>query len=216
MLLYTSTACLNLNCDRWIADVETKYAHAILLREYVQKLPLWRQEMGVYSLSYILVNGLVRGANVRKYYALYQVVQSCTFGFQYQGFINFWFHSCIHQWLYSPLLGRGLPLLQFRQLFHTDGRTPCTSDQLDLRPLPTDRTTQTQNKRTHKHSCLSGIRTHEPSIRASEDSSGLRPRGHCDRLFLIYYERYYIANIPGSKGRPARKTDLTATCEPIV
>jgi hypothetical protein len=29
---------------------------------------------------------------------------------------------------------------------------------------------------------LSEIRTHNPSVRASEDSSCLRPRGHCDRL----------------------------------
>jgi hypothetical protein len=29
---------------------------------------------------------------------------------------------------------------------------------------------------------LSGIRTHDPSVRASEDSSCLRLRGHCDRL----------------------------------
>jgi hypothetical protein len=28
---------------------------------------------------------------------------------------------------------------------------------------------------------LSSIRTHDPSVRASEDSSCLRPRGHCDR-----------------------------------
>jgi hypothetical protein len=28
---------------------------------------------------------------------------------------------------------------------------------------------------------LSGIRTHDPSVRASEDSSCLRQRGHCDR-----------------------------------
>jgi hypothetical protein len=28
---------------------------------------------------------------------------------------------------------------------------------------------------------LSRIRTHDPSVRASEDSSCLRPRGHCDR-----------------------------------
>jgi hypothetical protein len=28
---------------------------------------------------------------------------------------------------------------------------------------------------------LSGIRTHDPSLRAKEDSSCLRPRGHCDR-----------------------------------
>jgi hypothetical protein len=28
---------------------------------------------------------------------------------------------------------------------------------------------------------LSGIRTHDPSVRVSENSSCLRPRGHCDR-----------------------------------
>jgi hypothetical protein len=46
-------------------------------------------------------------------------------------------------------------------------------------PLPTHRTTQTQNKRTIH--ALSGIRTHDPSIPAGEDSSCLRPRGNCDR-----------------------------------
>jgi hypothetical protein len=42
-----------------------------------------------------------------------------------------------------------------------------------------------QKKRTqniHKHPCLSGIRTHDLSVGAGEDSSCLRPRGHCDRL----------------------------------
>jgi hypothetical protein len=29
---------------------------------------------------------------------------------------------------------------------------------------------------------LSGIRIHDPSVRASEESSCLRPRGHCDSL----------------------------------
>jgi hypothetical protein len=38
------------------------------------------------------------------------------------------------------------------------------------------RTTQTQNKR--RHPCMSGIRTHDHSVRASEDGSFLRPRGH--------------------------------------
>jgi hypothetical protein len=32
---------------------------------------------------------------------------------------------------------------------------------------------------------LNGIRTHDPSVRASEDSSCLRPRGHCDRLWWL-------------------------------
>jgi hypothetical protein len=30
---------------------------------------------------------------------------------------------------------------------------------------------------------LSRIRTHDPSVRASEDTSCLRPRGHCDGLY---------------------------------
>jgi hypothetical protein len=46
------------------------------------------------------------------------------------------------------------PLLQFGNLFYTDGRTLWTSDQPVARPLPTRRTTQIQNKRTHSHSCL--------------------------------------------------------------
>jgi hypothetical protein len=88
-------------------------------------------------------------------------------------------HSFIHQWLYSPLLGPGL-FFSFMIFFYTDGTTPWRSDQLVARPLPTYRTTQTQDKRTH---ALIGIRTHDPSVRASEDSSCLRPRGRCDRLF---------------------------------
>jgi hypothetical protein len=53
-------------------------------------------------------------------------------------------------------------------------RTPWTGDQ-SARSLP-----------THKHRinanihALSGIRTHDPKIRADEDISCLRPRGHCD------------------------------------
>jgi hypothetical protein len=43
-------------------------------------------------------------------------------------------------------------LLQFRNLFYTDGRTPLTS--LVARSLSTHRTTQTQNKRTYKLPCL--------------------------------------------------------------
>jgi hypothetical protein len=47
-------------------------------------------------------------------------------------------------------------------------------------PLPTHRTTVTQNRHTRIHTLI-GIRTHDPSVRASEYSSCLRPRGHCDR-----------------------------------
>jgi hypothetical protein len=38
---------------------------------------------------------------------------------------------------------------------------------------------------SHELHTLSGIRTHDPSVLASEDSSCLRPRGYSDRLFGI-------------------------------
>jgi hypothetical protein len=87
----------------------------------------------------------------------------------------------IHQWLYSPLLGPDI-FFSFVIFFYADGRTPWTSDQPVSRPLPTHKATQTQNIRKHTniHS-LNGIRTHDPSVRANEDSSCHRLRGHCGR-----------------------------------
>jgi hypothetical protein len=63
---------------------------------------------------------------------------------------------------------------------YTAGTTPWTGDQPVIRPLPTHRKTQTQNKSTDIHAS-SGIRTHDPSVRAGEDGLCLRSRGHCDR-----------------------------------
>jgi hypothetical protein len=55
-----------------------------------------------------------------------------------------------------------------------------TGDQPVARPLPyIHRTAQTQNKRTQL--CLKSIRTYDPSVRAGEDSSCLRPSDHCGR-----------------------------------
>jgi hypothetical protein len=58
------------------------------------------------------------------------------------------------------------------------------SDQFIAMPLPKHRTIQTQNKHIHKPNihALCGIRTHNPSFRASEDSTCLRPLGYRDRL----------------------------------
>jgi hypothetical protein len=64
--------------------------------------------------------------------------------------INSFIHSSM---ALQPCVGPW-PLLHFRNLFCTDSRTPWTSDQPVTRPLLTHRTTQTQNERTHRHSCL--------------------------------------------------------------
>jgi hypothetical protein len=91
-----------------------------------------------------------------------------------------------------PLWSRGL-ISQFLGHF-TDGGTPWTGDQLVARPLPKHRTTQTQNKRINTpniHS-LSGIRTHDPGFRASEDSTCLRPLGYRHRLSRIMGLEYFF------------------------
>jgi hypothetical protein len=82
-----------------------------------------------------------------------------------------------------PALSGPWPLIQFRNQFFADGRTPWASDQLVASPLPKHRTAQAQNKHIHTPNihALSGIQTHYPSVRASEDSSYLRKRDYCDR-----------------------------------
>jgi hypothetical protein len=83
-------------------------------------------------------------------------------------------------WLYSPLFDFGR-FFSF-SILYTVGRTPWTGDQPVARPLPTHRTTQTQNKCTqYGHPCLE-LDSNPRSRRSSEDSSCFRPRGHCDRL----------------------------------
>jgi hypothetical protein len=60
-----------------------------------------------------------------------------------------------------------------------------------------------RNKHTHTPNihALSGIRTHDPSVRASEDSSCLRPRGYCDWLLMRFtpwnseVSKEYVASI---------------------
>jgi hypothetical protein len=79
------------------------------------------------------------------------------------------------QWFWS--------LLQFRNLLYTEDK-----DSLDecsacrKAAIYTQGNTNRINTDTNIHA-LSGIRTHDPSVRANEYSSYLRPRGDCDRLF---------------------------------
>jgi hypothetical protein len=70
--------------------------------------------------------------------------------------------------------GHFFSLLIYSQSVELLGRVMSSSQDLYL------------NTGQHKHRintiALSGIRTHDHCIRASEDSSCLRPLGHCDRL----------------------------------
>jgi hypothetical protein len=88
-------------------------------------------------------------------------------------------------------------LAAFSVNLYTVGRTPWTGDQTVSRTLPTQRTTQTQNKYTNIHAS-SGIRTHDPSVRADEDGSCLRLRGHCDRpsLYVGHTNCFTLLVIP--------------------
>jgi hypothetical protein len=90
--------------------------------------------------------------------------------------------SFIHQWLYSPLLGPGLffsSVTFFTQTVGLLGRVINPSQGLYLH-------TEQHKYRINAHNTdihpLSRIRTHDPSVPASEDSSCLRPRSHSDRL----------------------------------
>jgi hypothetical protein len=53
------------------------------------------------------------------------------------------FISIVHSSMALEPFVEPWPLLQFRNLFYTDGRIPWTSDQPVAKPLPTHRTTQT-------------------------------------------------------------------------
>jgi hypothetical protein len=103
-------------------------------------------------------------------------------------------HSFIHSSMTrQPVIGPW-PLLQFRNFFYTVGRTPLTGDQPVARPLPTHRI----NAYTDIHA-LSGIRIHDPTVRASEDSSCLRPRGHRDQPSVgqrSYISRQFLEGSP--------------------
>jgi hypothetical protein len=84
------------------------------------------------------------------------------------------------------------PLIQFRIHFsQTVGLLGRVISSSQGRYLYTGQ--HKQNKRIHTpniHS-LSGIRTHNPSIRTNEDSSCHRPRGYCDRHVLRMRACFY-------------------------
>jgi hypothetical protein len=80
---------------------------------------------------------------------------------------------------YSPLSALGRFSVSW-----ADGRTAWTGDQPVARPLHAQTEQHKQNKHKHNHSS-SGIRTHDPSIWADEESSCLRTHNHCGRQFCL-------------------------------
>jgi hypothetical protein len=98
---------------------------------------------------------------------LYSVVLITVDSFQWTDPPSQNFYLFIYLPIFLSLdLGRFFTFL----ILYTVGRTPWTRDQPVARPLPTYRTTQTQNKRipTSDIPALSGIRTNYPSVRVSE------------------------------------------------
>jgi hypothetical protein len=118
-------------------------------------------------------------------------------------------HSFIHSFIHSSINGSihsfilPWPLLQFRYLFYTDdgflGRVSIPSKG---RYIHTGEYKHRINAQTDIHA-LSEIRTHDPSLPATEHSSYLRRRGHCDRrlkaltytIFKIYLPHSRLCNI---------------------
>jgi hypothetical protein len=98
-------------------------------------------------------------------------------------------HSFIHQWLYRPGLFFSFVIF-FAQMVGLLGRVISPPQG---RYLHTGQHKHIINAHTDIHA-LSGIRTHELSVRASEESSCLRQRGHCDRHYVYTEQHKYIIN----------------------
>jgi hypothetical protein len=100
-------------------------------------------------------------------------------------FIYLFIHSFIYQWLYSLLLGSGLFfsfVIISTQSVGLLGRVISLSQG---HYLQTGQHKHRINAFTDIHA-LSGIRTHDPRVRASKESSCHRPSGYCDRQIYIY------------------------------
>jgi hypothetical protein len=79
--------------------------------------------------------------------------------------------------LNSPFVGPW-PIYQYHNRIHS------RQDSSDGGSARRKAVTYTQSKRTKTSIVMSGIRIHDPSVRAGEDSSCLRLRSRCDRPIL--------------------------------
>jgi hypothetical protein len=86
----------------------------------------------------------------------------------------------IHQWHYSSLSGPGIFFSFVIFLTQTVGLVERVISPSQGHYLHAGQHKHGINAHTNIYA-LSGIRTHDPRVRASEDSSCPRPRGNCDR-----------------------------------
>jgi hypothetical protein len=100
-------------------------------------------------------------------------------------------HLYISLWLYSPFVGPW-PFYQFLNCIHS------RYDSLDGGSAHLKAAAYTQNNTNTEYTytdihALSGIRIHDPSVRASEDSSCLRLCNHSDRqnIFIVEENIYH-------------------------
>jgi hypothetical protein len=101
----------------------------------------------------------------------------------------------IHQWHYSPLFGPGLSLSFVIFFTQTVGLLGGVSSPSQGRYLHTGQHKHRINAHTNIRA-LSGIRTHDPSVRAREDGSCLRTLGHCNQHIYIYmFHKFVISSI---------------------
>jgi hypothetical protein len=89
-------------------------------------------------------------------------------------------------WLCSPVAAFSVSMV-----FHTVGRTPWTGGQPVARPQHTQRTIQTQNKRTQTSMPLVVFEPTIPVFERAKTGSCLRPRGHCDRPHVEYVDKLF-------------------------
>jgi hypothetical protein len=97
-------------------------------------------------------------------------------------YLSIYLSIYLYLWLYSPLLDLGF-YFSFL-IFYIVGRTSLTGDQPVARPLPTHKKDTDTEKTPQTSMPWVEFEPPDPSLRASEDSSCLRRRGHCYRHFL--------------------------------
>jgi hypothetical protein len=113
--------------------------------------------------------------------------------------------SVIQQWHYSPLLGPGpffSSVIFFTQTVRPLGRVTSPSQ---------GRYSSEQHKhRINAHTdihALKGIRTHDPSLRASEDGSCFWQCGYCDQLIsTLFTQNYWVFGFRPPFGILKKKT----------